>query len=1685
MSAHERFGQAKGGRGTGIMKTGPGVRAALIAVTAGALLVMVGDSRGVAVASRGIDPLEVLNLSIKPNVIVVLDSSGSMQETVGGTDMASGDHPRSKLFQAKTVLNEVIQENASRVSFMFGQYTQNVYDPNGTPPNATGSKLQGTGAGATRFRYSANSFVSPSMATTELTMNRQPPPSVSVNITPANDQIQFFERVDTNSSRRTFAVCTITLTDGAYTGDTQLAALAADITAKMQLAAYSPACTYTGTSTNTVQNSYTVTWDATNRRFTITRSAGSNGFQVRFATATNSAGPTLGFTTNIPNVTQPIPGTTGNSTNFGSTFWRTVSTAFNGTALGVVGAASKGFQAFQKIVTGLNTLYFKEGSTNCAVLITPGFYSTGEFLATEMQTRMNACGGRGSTPNTYSVTYNSGSGQFTFTRTGSNTATLQWSNGTSSIRGPLNAGTADASFSFTTGNSIGLLRRSTSDEVTESFDYNGDGTVDTVTTYNLLAGKFYNGETFFVQSDGTLCGMSSTVTTTNPPSVNLQQVTTCGGSTVGSPVNFVFSGGSFSGNTIACNGFSSKVPLVPCDQSSGQLTLITPFLQRELPFNADGTLRDYREVSDGTFALDTSGGAPVPGPSGGIKADGLTPIANSLRDIKTYFTNLWNNGQTTPFLDAIKVHVDPKEHTIVLFVTDGDDTCAPGTGDQEALAAALRAQQLYAPVDSAQPASSVSTYMVGFGSGASVNRLNWIAWGGSGLGQNQAGQPAVGNDGTKWTDSSTTLATKRAQCTTCQDAFVAPDAATLGAVLRALIEQGASIGEFTAQQSIVDSVFEYVSEVVVGTQTFNSNDPTTRYEAVVPVRFRSSFSLPGFKGEVKAITNEGGSPFTRWTAGQLLHDTVLNGPGNAGTGTGSCADGAAGQCVFSSLTTKVKRNIYTTSRNGVFPATIANYFDTTWLRTNGNRTVLWPPPSGVDPTAGTLGSLDVAMGLTTTAIAGSPTAANVTALQDEFGACLGSSAPAACAGTVAQQFNQSLKEAREMVLAYTAGAEVVLDAAAEPTRVASGSNAGQILYQARAWILADSTLGDPAVVAPPVFASPDNGGFGTEYQLMRDGPRNTSTNVASNGIDVGLGLRSPDADALNSGVDTRTTLKPVMTVLYVPANDMLHAFRAGPSQATSGAPPNCTVSASADCGGEEIWGFVPFDQLGKLRERMQPQSRNNHTYMLAAPVRFADVFVPNAGTDGNFDGATTTHTVGGVTTPAMKGVWRRILLFGRGIGGKYLTALDITAPGTYTRSTKDTSNTIIGPVVLWNRGNPDTQDGTAGGLDDNNAGDTTAYSHMGETWSTPAISFVDKLPTTRKPCAATSTAGVACVDQSGGGVSFVAFVGSGYGDTGEGTTFYTLDVLTGDVVASADVGSRVPVPFGGYANAIVASPAVYIPTELVAGKAPHPSDAKAGRVYVGDLHGRLWKFLAAQPGTAIEFADLGTDQPVGTPAALLRLPADQTGKPFIYVETGNESRADPNHEKFRLFAFRDDQADNDTASPSVLQSCTPTVQLPCLFTKQFPNIFRGTIQPATIYGDPRGTLGRTFFGGVRFVPPPPESTLSTAVPPYPCRSRFDSVIFALGAETGQAAYDLNAGTMDDYVGRENSRIVALSLQSDTTAGSKGSQLQIDEGLANSSTPNSDAPPPKGKRPAIPGSTGVVMSSFRPSSIVCR
>jgi hypothetical protein len=1589
-------------------------RIAATFLAVGFLFVLVGD-RATTATPQGIDPLEVLNLQIKPNVLIVLDTSGSMNDTINNNTIG-GDHPDSKIRSAKIVMRQALTNNESKVNMMFGTYTN-------TGSNFTGTTVAGNNsANQDHFSYWARSLDFPSMLVTQLIAN----------------PIYAFQII----------------------GD--------------------------GTAPNARTNN--------------------------------------------------------------------------------------------------NKLYFTEeiGATDavCTATIPAHFYQSGAALAAAMQTAMNAATCTVAKTNTYTVTYDGGATttSFTFTRaTGARTFRMEWATTTNSIRGVLNravASTGNATTQPSGDARIVIMRRVVGTNFTEGAPAN--------TYYELIAGRFFNGDTFYVQANGNVCDMTAGPPSTTQPFVNLQLTTgtTCPamGATYGSAIGTVSgtavrfdtaggvagnsSGGGWGGNGNSCGGFQIRSQLRACDNTTGQaLGINTPFLEPEWQIATvagavappagvipllPGGLTNREETLEGVGRFDATGGNVLPY---GLTADGSTPIANSLNDMKQVFTRYYNGAAITtatigtvtlPTSGTINLHVQPRERTIVLFITDGDDTCS-GSGDAAARAAAARAQTLYTPLvggvqnpsgqytAGTDPASSVVTYLIGYGSGAQVTRLNMIAWGGSGMQYN-------------FGSGVNPTAADRILCQTCQDAFVAPDPASLAAILQSIFDQGAQTGEFTAQQSIADSIYEYVDQAATQpfpADPFDARNPNNRFNAVTPVRFVSTFTLPGFNGTIRAYSNNGtGESVLLWSAGDKLTARIAAGMTNATACPIAANPGAvSGECSFGQLhggttdatigtagptTAAIKRRIYTTSQNGYFGVTVTNLL----ALQAPFRVALWPPqttslPKVVAPTNLTEGLFDGPMGLPLDTAA--LPATEFTNLQTKFRVCNGvipTSTPATnCASATAlTRMQQARKEAREIILAFMAGAQPVIDNLANPKRVTSGANAGLILYKPKPWAMAESSLATAAVVGPPIDATPDATPYGPEYKLYHDGPRNgTGQSTVSDDSQVikGFGLTSPDDDGtvLPSGngtgpvaINSRPTLKPVMSVLYAGANDMLHAFRAGTEfklglTRTGGVCGNELLDASTtppqrfmstaktatpdDCGGDELWGFVPFDQLSKLYSRFvnNPQKRDPHDYVVARGIRFSDIFIP---------GPQTNLPLGGGVTQSIQGVWRKVIYFGRGIAGNYMTALDVTAPGTYVKPYLQTT----GPIPLWSRGNPDTTDGKVAGPIVNTAADAAAYATMGQTWSLPAIGYVDKTKnlTTRNP----------------GGIDFALYVGSGYGTAGQGTTLYTMDARTGDIVASANVetvatanGMARPGRLGAngtaYTNAIVANPVAFNPSRFAPGTSPNPAAAMISRIYVGDLYGRLWKMLTASPTIVIPFADLegtiasGAHQPIGTAASLVGLPPGvypPPPVPYIFVTTGNDNRENG---PFIVAAFRDDGDDTTTAVGATVTANSVKSFLPAvsIFTRVYDQgpvvnaaaptpfpVFRGTAQPSTAFTDATPTpKAVAFFAGTRFNPPlsafaplPVPGNAAT----YPCRSTFDSILYALQADTGNAAYDLNAAGDDAYQIHQDSRVVGLG----TEAGQGGSFFTADEGLNKPGKP-ADPPPP----PGVPGQTTTanVRPLYRPTS----
>jgi hypothetical protein len=1033
--------------------------------------------------------------------------------------------------------------------------------------------------------------------------------------------------------------------------------------------------------------------------------------------------------------------------------------------------------------------------------------------------------------------------------------------------------------------------------------------------------------------------------------------------------------------TTNCDGGALISAVAACSEDN--VPVIRAALRPEMP--VDGSCGNPVGVPCGTAAVDSTTGAPYtvtegtnpatviglpPNTALGVIAAGPTPLGGSLNFVVTNFN--------TVFPNALPGGV---QQNFVILVTDGVETCGGN--------AVTAATNLY------NNNPRVYTFVIGLA--ISTGTLDQIARAGSG--------------GTR-------------------DAIPAGNADTLIAALNSILDTAISTGSFSASGNAIGTVFELIQDLPfspgpdaipgtgddTGTQVVESAlDPNSRYNQRINILYQSTFGLPGWQGHVFAFRNDGtflpvpNVNFTgNWDAGETLFEQVSQIMEAEVRGTGrqdnqftfqELHNGASSGSIVNENPTGggalIRRRIFTSNGNGKFVRDGVNDLQFDSKNVAGTNVVaLWPPNqsglssgiANIDPPVGTVGPLDDALGIGP----GSNPVLTYADLQNRLFACTASAGgvdpdtggnippspiPAGC-NAVADPvlaLDTARKEARQILLAWIAGAR--LDSGtADGLPQRSFDIPGELIYRERGWLLADSAFSQPVVVGP--FLGSDPPRHVPEFILFREGRRGTDGRAVQPAeLDKGFGITNPDRDEPQPAGQGDLPLKPIMTVVFVGANDGLHAFKAETS--------------------EELYSFLPYDQLGKIQDMVNPgQARTPHIFVIATSINFARIFVPDS---NNFTplGSNQTFT----------GRWRTVLFFGRGAGGKFLTALDVTAPGAFTRAALDTNP----PWVMWNRGNPD-------------ALDPANFAKMGETWSVPGVG-----------------------DFSGVSDDFRVFVGSGYGDTPEeGTTFYELNAITGDVLMAKDIadGSGTFLPD----NALVASPAGFNSFLLDPPGVPLRSlDNRTSRVYIPDLHGRIWKFDTTSGDL---FADLGNSQPFGWAPALLKL-ADA---PYVFVESGDDSRVPDSAAPFRMYGFRDDGSSIPAAGDGTE-----------IFRIDFPapgpsNVpFRGTSQPGTLYTVDGS--GIAFFLGTRFNPPGDD-----------CISTFDTVVFGPKLDLINGGYTTGFDFSGDSV---NDLSTLVQGQRGSYLSPKGGEPSVSWGGTLSSPPPpgggivSPTPPPPPTPPPLP------------------
>jgi hypothetical protein len=296
--------------------------------------------------------------------------------------------------------------------------------------------------------------------------------------------------------------------------------------------------------------------------------------------------------------------------------------------------------------------------------------------------------------------------------------------------------------------------------------------------------------------------------------------------------------------------------------------------------------------------------------------------------------------------------------------------------------------------------------------------------------------------------------------------------------------------------------------------------------------------------------------------------------------------------------------------------------------------------------------------------------------------------------------------------------------------------------------------------------------------------------------------------------------------------------------------------------GLEAWAFIPFNLLSKVKALRYGQSLDAFNFFVDNSPKIADVKVA--------------------------GSWRTYVFFGQGPGGTYYNAIDVTLDNISTivsETSNDTSALLtyfsVPDRITWEWSFPrnTTFDHTIAPYGDVSATASDAEKSVGETWSDPAIGQL--------------------TNEDG---PYTMLVGSGFlkrsvenqanrAGARAGRAFYVLDVATGDVLASRDVGAdangeeddscRAANDCKRIKNALHMDPV-----------ATGPADSRfVSKAFIGDLDGKVWRFELSWNGTTVSMPapvklyDAGAAHPLFASMATVNVGGS---KQYIFVGTGSD-----------------------------------------------------------------------------------------------------------------------------------------------------------------------------------------------------
>jgi hypothetical protein len=335
--------------------------------------------------------------------------------------------------------------------------------------------------------------------------------------------------------------------------------------------------------------------------------------------------------------------------------------------------------------------------------------------------------------------------------------------------------------------------------------------------------------------------------------------------------------------------------------------------------------------------------------------------------------------------------------------------------------------------------------------------------------------------------------------------------------------------------------------------------------------------------------------------------------------------------------------------------------------------------------------------------------------------------------------------------------------------------------------------------------------------------------------------------------------------------------------------------------GFEVWAFIPYNLLPKLRALQDGQGVDKFDYFVDSSPKIAEVKV--------------------------NGTWRSLLFIGQGPGGTFYQAFDVSEAGMGVAPDQDGLGAVTSLLAQFDSPNESitfkwafpnyssfdptytasftVNDGTPGNqvrmYGDLKSSATSAEKTVGFTWSDPAVGPLN-------------------FDRSVNAV----IVGSGYfpdiegslpgrGNTAPkaGNAVYLLNPDTGTLLGNAasctsvtsgsgsglgcvSIGDAAN-PGGQRKNAIQADP-------TAAGEA---LSYVVNKAYVGDLDGKYWRFSFNSGGTLSVTQMVDTSQPIYASSALLFIGSSDV---YMFFATGSDllpSSSNGGTGAFRLYGLKD------------------------------------------------------------------------------------------------------------------------------------------------------------------------------------